>query len=300
MRKTMWIRMLVVTAAGLVVAAGAVGAVASTRDSGPDTSREQARQESTPTPAAEEPWLGIVARPLQDGNGVAVGHVAPDSPADKAGLRAGDVIRAIDGTEVQDVEDLRDAVDAKSVGDEVTLSVVKNGVEDSGADAEDVKVTLEARPGEADFRGMLDDKLGEVFDRFLGGSFKYLDDDGNEVTIEAVPGTVKSVSDTELTIDVNGDEGDRSFELPEAARVPDNLSEGDRVTVVLKDGEVQGVHPGVFGMMGGMLPGLDGFPMPFKGSGLEMPFRGFGPHGGPFGDWSPNQDSNEDNSGPEA
>src|SRR3990172_3275899 len=199
MRKTTLIRMLVVSAAGLAVAAGAVGAVASTRDSGTDTTRELARQESTPTPAAEQAWLGIAAHPFKDGAGVVIRHVAPDSPADDAGLAAGDVIRAIDGTDVQDVEDLQDAIDDEDVGDEVTLSVVKNGVEDSEADAEDVKGTLGARPTQADIEA----QAGEAFERFLGGSFKYLDDDGNEVTIEAVPGTVKSVSDTEIKIDVN-------------------------------------------------------------------------------------------------
>jgi len=301
MRRTMLIRTLIVSAVGLALVAGAIAAVASTRDSEPDTSREQSRQESTPAPEAETPWLGIVAQPFKDGDGVAIEHVAPGSPADDAGLEAGDVIRAIDGTDVQDVEDLRSAIEEKGAGDEVTLSVVKNGVEDDDAEASDVKVTLEARQAKEGLRCMLDDQLGETFDRFLGGSFKYLDENGDEVTIEAVPGSVKSVSDTELKIDVNGNEGDRSFELPEAARVPDDLSEGDRVTVVLKDGEVQGVHPGVFGIMGGMLPGLDGFPMPFKRGGLEMPFREFGPHhDGSFGDCMPNQGPEQDDSEPDA
>jgi len=222
--------------------------------------------------------------------------VAPESPADKAGLVAGDVIKAIDGTDVQDVEDLRDAIDDKKVGDEVTLSVVKNGVEEPDAGVEDVKVKLEAMPDGLAFPGK-----GAMFDRFLGGSFKYLDDDGKVVTVEVVPGTVKSVSETEITIDVNGDEGERKFALPEAARVPDDLSEGDRVTVVLKDGEVQMVHPGAFGLMGGFGPGI---PMPFRGRGFEAPFgdgpfHRFGPHGGPFCD-CPADGGSSDSSKPDA
>lgn len=278
MRKSALIRILAVSAAGLAIAAGAVGAVASSHDSRPETGQPQRAQEATPTPApdAARPWLGIVARPFRDGEGVVIKHVAPDSPADDAGLEPGDVIRAIDGLDVQDVEDLRDAIDDKKVGDQVTLSVVKNGVENKDASPEDVKVTLGARP---ETFGP-EDILPGAFDRFLGGSFKYLDADGNEVTIEVVPGTVKGVTEDQLTIDVNGDEGERKFSLPEAARVPDDLAEGARVTVVLKDGEVQGVFPGVFGLFGPPGLGPDGIPLPFRGRFHKMPF-GDGPF--PFG-----------------
>ena len=305
MRKSTWIRMLVVSAAGLAVAAGAVGAVASTRDSGSNTS-DPARQEQTQD-ADQGAWLGVMAHPFKDGAGVVIGQVVPDSPADKAGLAVGDIIAAVDGTDVQDVEDLRDAVDDKSAGDEVTLSVLKNGVEDPEADAKDVKVTLAARPSDEDLQNQFDQKAGEMFERFLGGSFRYVDDDGNEVEVQAVPGTVKNVSDTELTIDVNGDEGERKFSLPEAAHVPDDLSEGDRVMVVLKDGEVQGFHPGVFGMMGGLGFGPEGMPMPFPGRHFDKmpfpggPFEGFGPnHGGPFRHFAPDSGQSEEPAEPDA
>ena len=272
MKRSNWIRILSVTAVSLALAAGAVGAVASTRDSGSDTPAP-ARQEATATPAAEQPWLGILAHPFPDGEGVVVGQVVPDSPADTAGIVRGDIIVAIDATDVQDFEDLRDAIDDKAPGDKVTLSVIKDGVNNKDAKPEDVEVTLAARPDQPDMGNM----LGKAFDRFLGGSFKYLDDDDKVVEIEAVPGTVKSYADSKLTIDVNGDEGDRTFDIPEDAHAPDELAEGDNVTVMLKDGVVQGVHPG-----GGM---------PF-GPGGGMPFgpgqgRGHG-HGQfdkmPFGD----------------
>jgi membrane-associated protease RseP (regulator of RpoE activity) len=251
------------------------------------------RQEATATPAAQTPWLGVAGTAFKDG-GVAIKEVEKDGPADKAGLASGDVIKSIDGNEVKDVQALRDAVGSKKVGDEVTLSVVKNGVNDSSAQAKDVKVTLGARPDKHGLRGMFGDKMGALFDRFLGGSFKYLDDSGKTVEIEVVPGTVKSINGQDITVDVNGNQGERKFTLPEAARVPDKLSEGDRVTVVLKDGEVQGVHPGVFGMMGGHGMGLDG--LPFFGDG---PMHGFGPHGGPFKDRVPDTNQN-DNTGPGA
>ena len=248
MKRSNWIRILAVTAVSLALAAGAVGALASTRDSGsssPDTAPQQ--EQATNSTA----WLGILAHPAKDREGVVVGHVAPDSPADSAGLDPGDVIKAIDGTDAQDVEDLRDAIDDKAPGDKVTLSIVKNGVEDEDAQPENVEVTLAARPEDAGAMGMPGEMVGKAFGRFLGGSFKYLDDDDNEVEIEAVPGTVKSYDDSKITIDVNGDEGDRTFDIPEDEDAPDELAEGDNVTVMLEGRRRPGRAPGGFGF-GGM------------------------------------------------
>lgn len=72
--------------------------------------------------------------------GVYLVTVAPGSAADRAGLRGatepdgegefdrgGDVIIAIDGTAVADVSDLADVIDDHRVGDEVTLTVVRDG-----------------------------------------------------------------------------------------------------------------------------------------------------------------------------
>ena len=71
--------------------------------------------------------------------GVYVTHVVPDSAADAAGLiaaseddgsgldRGGDVITAIDGVEVNDVQELARIIDSHDVGDTVTLTVVRDG-----------------------------------------------------------------------------------------------------------------------------------------------------------------------------
>ena len=73
--------------------------------------------------------------------GVYVTHVVPDSAAAAAGLvaasesdgsgldRGGDVITAIDGVEVQDVQELARIIDSHEVGDKVALTVVRDGEE---------------------------------------------------------------------------------------------------------------------------------------------------------------------------
>lgn len=62
---------------------------------------------------------------IGDGKGVLVTSVADDSPAAKAGLKAGDVITAIDGEKVEGAGDLAQGINKKKDG-EVTLTVVRN------------------------------------------------------------------------------------------------------------------------------------------------------------------------------
>jgi membrane-associated protease RseP (regulator of RpoE activity) len=62
---------------------------------------------------------------VADGKGVLVTSVADDSPAAKAGLRAGDVITSIDGEKVEGAGDLSRAINNKKAGD-VSLTIIRN------------------------------------------------------------------------------------------------------------------------------------------------------------------------------
>ncbi|HXF50380.1 MAG TPA: trypsin-like peptidase domain-containing protein [Dehalococcoidia bacterium] len=61
--------------------------------------------------------------------GVLVADVARNSAADEAGLREGDVIVALDGQPIETFDQLADAIDAKEVGDTVTVTVNRDGEE---------------------------------------------------------------------------------------------------------------------------------------------------------------------------
>jgi membrane-associated protease RseP (regulator of RpoE activity) len=62
---------------------------------------------------------------ISGGKGVLVTSVADDGPAAKAGLKAGDVITAIDGESVDSTGDISRIVNAKKDG-EVTITIVRN------------------------------------------------------------------------------------------------------------------------------------------------------------------------------
>lgn len=74
---------------------------------------------------------------VDDGEGVLVQSVLEDSPAEKAGLRAGDVILRVDGDRIEDVGDLHRALH-DSEGDSTTLTIMRDRSE------RELKVTLES------------------------------------------------------------------------------------------------------------------------------------------------------------
>jgi len=69
------------------------------------------------------------AMKLEESRGALVADVVPGGPADKAGIKAGDVIVSFDGKSVHDGHDLPAMVASAAVGREVSVSVIRNGKE---------------------------------------------------------------------------------------------------------------------------------------------------------------------------
>jgi S1-C subfamily serine protease len=84
------------------------------------------------------PWLGVRGREAP--GGLAVIDANPGGPAERAGLRAGDVVQSIDGVEVRTFAELLDHVDGRAVGDTVELHVLRAGA------PLDISIRLEERP----------------------------------------------------------------------------------------------------------------------------------------------------------
>jgi len=75
--------------------------------------------------------------------GALVQSVASGSPADDAGLRAGDVVTALAGTKVEDSNDLVAAVAAHPPGDQVTVKIRR------GSESREVSVMLGTQPAQS-------------------------------------------------------------------------------------------------------------------------------------------------------
>jgi serine protease Do len=70
------------------------------------------------------PWIGTLAgSPIKDVQGVPIDQILPNSPAEEAGLDAGDVIAAVDGKPVNTADELNAAFRKKKPGDEVELTI---------------------------------------------------------------------------------------------------------------------------------------------------------------------------------
>jgi len=82
------------------------------------------------------PYIGVTLTELSDqlgeyfgvgeDEGVLINSVEEDSPAEKAGLKAGDVIVEVDGEEVEDTKDVQKIIRGMDVGDNVKVTVLRD------------------------------------------------------------------------------------------------------------------------------------------------------------------------------
>jgi len=102
-------------------------------------------------------WLGVDVQPMSEelrsyfkaprDMGVLVNKVMEDTPAERAGLKAGDVIIGVDGKDVSEQGDISRALRDREAGDEVGLKILRDGSEQT------LQVKLEERPGWKSRRG---------------------------------------------------------------------------------------------------------------------------------------------------
>ena len=111
-------------------------------------------------------WLGVGIQPVtpelaqsfgvEGEKGALVADVTKDSPADKGGLKSGDIILEFDGKQIQEMNNLPRLVAVTPVGKKVKLKILRNGK------PETVSVTIEKlKDGEESAQpGAVQDRMG--------------------------------------------------------------------------------------------------------------------------------------------
>lgn len=225
--------------------------------------------QATPVPATDQAWIGVSLADLNSKvtkqlnltreSGVVILEVVANSPAEKAGLKRGDVLLKVNDTAVKTADEAVKAVKAAKSGDTLTLTIVRGDAEQT------IKVTAGTAPAtqpkqkserynfKFDFgwpRGWLGDNPQnltplERFQRFLGQTFKYRDQENTVVTVTTIPGTIASISATSLTITPNDSTASGGpFAITADTKIwagpgktsASDLQAGDPVVVTTKDG----------------------------------------------------------------
>lgn len=78
---------------------------------------------------SRRPFLGVQANTESEAVGVEVGGVQPGTAAEKAGLKAGDILVEFDGKPVKNFAELRLEILKKSTGDKVKIKFLRDGEE---------------------------------------------------------------------------------------------------------------------------------------------------------------------------
>jgi serine protease Do len=110
---------------------------------------------------------------VKQAKGALVGSVAEDSPAERAGLKQGDVIVAYQGKPVEDPAELQRAVTRTPVGTKATVKVIRDGHEQEltvtiGEQSETAKVASADAPMENALAGVEVQNLDRQIARELG------------------------------------------------------------------------------------------------------------------------------------
>lgn len=216
-------------------------------------------------------WLGITIAPANDQqvatrlsitaqDGLAVVMVAAGGPADQAGVKQADVIKAVDGTTITDMKSA-DGLRKVQSGQTVALSISRAGqnlsVSVTAGDAPAGGPQHGSMPGghgKGGFGGfgfglprlpeLQGIDPGQLFDHILGGSFNLKDANNNPLTITVVAGKVVSASDTSITIARNDGTGNATFVITASTQLRGKGSElaaGDPVVVTTKNGTTDAV-----------------------------------------------------------
>ena len=194
------------------------------------------------------PWLGVSIANLNaklgsrlglsQETGVVVLHVIVGSPANDAGLQRSDILVSVDGTSVDGVQSVAQAVRDASPDDVLALEVQRD---DSTLS---VDVTIGEHPWKTQSVPLLWPRYLKAMDgKVQRADLTVEDADGNAVDLSFIASTIDAVSEGSVTVEPADGSDDLSLTVGESVHVAKgwekvelaDLASGDEVIVVLQD-----------------------------------------------------------------
>src|SRR5213592_4290121 len=194
-------------------------------------------------------WLGVSIQPLtqelarsfnaKDTKGVLISDVVPDSPAAKAGLKAGDILIEFDGKKVEAPADLQRTVGLAQPGHDAKMKVWR----DQGEKTVDIKI------GEApDEKEVRQQPSGRATPSTLGLDVRPLTPEiARQLSLKSTDGVIVArVDEGSAAGEAGVQRGDVIREinrqkvrsLADYERLTKDVKEGDRLTVLLQRGQM--------------------------------------------------------------
>lgn len=190
-------------------------------------------------------WLGVVVQPItpelaqsfgmEGKNGALVSEVIKDGPAEKAGMKAGDIVMEFDGKKINEMNDLPRIVASMPVGRKVPVRILRDGKQ------EEISVTIE-RLKDDDGEGpatAAPDRLGMNVAELSGELAAKLGvtETKGVVVTEVKPGGLADeagISTGDIIREVNGE---KIASIAEYNKRVERLKKGELVRLLLRRGD---------------------------------------------------------------
>ncbi len=189
-------------------------------------------------------WLGVGIQDLTDelkeyygvdaDSGVLISQVYEGDPADKGGIRVGDVVIEVDGTKVDSSRELSAMIAGLPVGKKTAITVVRDGRE------KNLKVTLGKRDDDvarADAGGRNDGRLGldlRTLDPETAQRFGYDADESGVLVVDVASGSKAAEAEVrqgDLIIEVNRKKVDSVEAFQKAVS---RIQKGEEIQLLMK------------------------------------------------------------------
>ena len=93
----------------------------------PINTAKRIAEELISTGDSQTPIIGVVLNTAFTGEGAEISEITPGGPAEKAGLRVGDVITGFNGRQVADSTELVVAIRSYAPGEQIEISIIRRG-----------------------------------------------------------------------------------------------------------------------------------------------------------------------------